>query len=189
MLGMRARIDLRNALAIQLAATVLLIVAGSGCAALMPAAKQEPFPVMNVTATRPPPGPDKVILTPSNIAITDQVQFETAKADLKPVSFALLDEVVTVMKGNPQIELVEIGGHTDSTGAADFNRKLSQQRAESVMKYIASKGIKKERLSAKGFGPDVPIADNGTAEGQAANRRVEFQIVKQGPKKTVVKDE
>lgn len=155
----------------------------------MPAAKQEPFPVMNVTGVKPPPGPDKVILTPSNIAITDKVQFEVGKADLKPMSFALLDEVVTVMKGNPQIELVEIGGHTDITGSADFNRKLSQQRAESVMKYITSKGIKSSRLSAKGFGPDVPIADNGTPEGQEANRRVEFLIVKQGPKKTVIKDE
>lgn len=144
---------------------------------------------MNVTAERPPPGPDKVILTPSNIAITDKVQFEVGKADLKPMSFALLDEVVTVMKGNPQIELVEIGGHTDSTGSPDFNRKLSQQRAESVMKYITSKGIKSARLQAKGFGPDVPVADNATPEGQEANRRVEFLIVKQGPKKTVVKDE
>lgn len=166
-----------------------LVVAGAGCSAIMPAAKQEPFPVMNVTGVKPPPGPDKVILTPSNIAITDKVQFEVGKADLKPMSFALLDEVVTVMKGNPQIELVEIGGHTDSTGSPDFNRKLSQQRAESVMKYITSKGIKSARLQAKGFGPDVPVADNATPEGQEANRRVEFLIVKQGPKKTVVKDE
>lgn len=144
---------------------------------------------MNVTAERPPPGPDKVILTPSNIAITDKVQFETGKADLKAVSLPLLDEVVGVMKSNPQIEVVEIGGHTDSTGSADFNRTLSQQRAESVMRYITSKGIKKERLTAKGFGPDVPVADNETDIGREANRRVEFNIIKQGPKKTVVKDE
>lgn len=144
---------------------------------------------MNVTATRPPPGPDKVILTPSNIAITDKVQFETGKADLKPVSFPLLDEVVAVMKGNPQIELVEIGGHTDSTGGADLNRTLSQARAESVLKYIASKGIAKGRLSAKGYGPDVPVADNAVEEGREANRRVEFNILKQGPIKTIVKDE
>ncbi len=144
---------------------------------------------MNVTATRPPPGPDKVILTPSNIAITDKVQFETGKADLKPVSFPLLDEVVAVMKGNPQIELVEIGGHTDSTGGADLNRTLSQARAESVLKYIASKGIAKARLSAKGYGPDVPVADNAVEEGREANRRVEFNILKQGPIKTIVKDE
>ena len=144
---------------------------------------------MNVTATRPPPGPDKVILTPSNIAITDKVQFETGKADLKPVSLPLLDEVVGVMKSNPQIEIVEVGGHTDSTGSAELNRTLSQARAESVLKYISSKGIAKARLTAKGFGPDVPIADNETEPGRDANRRVEFNIIKQGPKKTVVKDE
>ena len=165
------------------------LIASAGCAALMPAAKQEPFPVMDVQATRPPPGPDKVILTASNIAITDQVQFETGKADLKPVSFGLLDEVVAVMKSNPQIEVVQVEGHTDSTGSPDFNRKLSQQRAESVVKYIASKGIKKDRLDPKGFGPDRPIADNESDAGREANRRVEFNIVKQGPKKTVVKDE
>ncbi len=167
---------------------LIAAVLASGCS-LLPAAKQEPFPVMNVTAERPPPGPDKVILTPSNIAITDKVQFETGKADLKPVSLPLLDEVVGVMKSNPQIEIVEIGGHTDSTGAADFNRTLSQQRAESVMRYITSKGIKKDRLTAKGFGPDVPVADNESDVGREANRRVEFNIIKQGPKKTVVKDE
>lgn len=167
---------------------LIAAVLASGCS-LLPAAKQEPFPVMNVTATRPPPGPDKVILTPSNIAITDKVQFETGKAELKPVSFPLLDEVVGVMKGNPQIELVEIGGHTDSTGTADGNRTLSQARAESVMKYIAGKGIAKTRLAAKGYGQDVPVADNETDQGREANRRVEFNILKQGPKKTVVKDE
>jgi len=155
----------------------------------MPAAKQDQFPVMEIKATRPPPGPDRVVLTPSNIAIMDKVQFELGKADLKPVSFPLLDEVVTVMKQNPQIELVHVEGHTDSTGSPDFNRKLSQQRAESVVKYIASKGIKKSRLESKGFGPDRPIADNATEPGQEANRRVEFNIAKQGPKKTVVKDD
>lgn len=168
---------------------VAVFLAAPGCSMIMPAAKQEPFPVMNVMAERPPPGPDKVILTASNIAITDKVQFETGKAELKPVSFPLLDEVVTVMKANPQIEVVQVEGHTDSTGSAELNRKLSQARAESVAKYIASKGIKKDRLTSKGFGPDVPIADNESEPGREANRRVEFNIVKQGPKKTVVKDE
>jgi len=160
----------------------------SGCAYIMPAPKQEPFPTMDVKATRPPPGPDKVILTASNIAIVDKVQFETGKAALLPASFSLLDEVVKVMKDNPQIEEVEIGGHTDSTGAADFNRKLSQERAESVLKYMTGKGIKTARLQAKGFGPDKPVADNETDAGREANRRVEFNILKQGPKKTIVKD-
>lgn len=167
----------------------VVVVAGTGCAQLMGPAKQDPFPVMNVTATQPPPGPDKVILTPSNIAIIDKIQFETGKADLKPVSFPIIDEVIKVMKDNPQIEVVQVEGHTDSTGSAELNRTLSQARAESVVKYMTAKGIKSGRLQSKGFGPDVPIADNANEEGREANRRVEFNIVKQGPKKTVVKDE
>ena len=161
----------------------------SGCAMLLPAGKQAPFEVMNVVAARPPPGPDKVILTPSNIAIIDKIQFEVGKADLKPISNYVIDEVVTVMKTNPQIELVQVQGHTDTDGSAELNRKLSQARSESVVKYMIGKGIKKDRLEGKGFGPDVPIADNAIPEGREANRRVEFLIVKQGPTKTVVKDE
>ena len=163
--------------------------AASGCATLLPAGKQAPFEVMNVQAKRPPPGPDKVILTPSNIAIIDKIQFEVGKADLKPISNYVIDEVVTVMKTNPQIELVQVQGHTDTDGSAELNRKLSQARSESVVKYMIGKGIKKDRLDSKGFGPDVPIADNAIPEGREANRRVEFLILKQGPTKTVVKDE
>jgi outer membrane protein OmpA-like peptidoglycan-associated protein len=168
-----------------LLATVLL----AGCAQLMPAAKQEPFALMEVKATRPPPGPARVVLTESNIAIMDKVQFETGKADLKEVSHSLLDEVAKMLKDNPQVELISVEGHTDSTGSPVFNRKLSQQRAESVAKYLASKGVKAARMEPKGFGPDKPIADNETDAGREANRRVEFNILKQGPKKVLVKDE
>lgn len=168
-----------------LLATLLL----AGCAQLMPPAKQEPFPVMDVKATRPPPGPARVVLTASNIAIMDKVQFETGKATLLPASHALLDEVAKMLKDNPQVELISVEGHTDSTGSPDFNRKLSQQRAESVAKYLTSKGVKAARMEPKGFGPDRPIADNETDAGREANRRVEFNILKQGPKKVLVKDE
>ena len=168
---------------------LLPLILLAGCSQLMPAAKQEPFPVMDVKAERPPPGPARVVLTASNIAIMDKVQFETGKAELLPVSHALLDEVAKMLKDNPQVELISVEGHTDSTGSPDFNRKLSQQRAESVAKYMSSKGVKASRMEPKGFGPDRPIADNETDPGREANRRVEFNILKQGPKKTLVKDE
>src|SRR4029079_6406326 len=87
-----------------LLATVLL----AGCAQLMPAAKQEPFPGMDVKATRPPPGPARVVLTDSNIAIMDKVQFETGKATLLPASNALLDEVAKMLKDNPQVEQISV---------------------------------------------------------------------------------
>lgn len=151
--------------------------------------KQDPMPVMEIRADRPPPGPDRVVLTPSSIQIGDKVQFATGKAEILPQSFGLLDEVAKVFVDNPQIEVVQIEGHTDSTGTAAINRTLSQQRAESVLKYLAGKGVPRKRMVAKGFGPDKPIASNDDEAGREQNRRVEFNIVKQGPKKTIVKDE
>ena len=151
--------------------------------------QQDPFPPLEIRAERPPPPPPRVVLTDSNIQIMDKVQFETGSDKLLPVSFPLLDQVVDVMAGNPQIELVEIQGHTDSTGTAAYNRTLSQKRAESVRKYMIGKGVAKGRLSSKGYGPDVPVADNGTPEGREQNRRVEFKILKQGPKKTIVQED
>ena len=151
--------------------------------------KQEPFPPLEVRADRPPAAPPRVVVTASSITIGEKIQFATGSSEILPVSFGLLDEVAKVLTDNPQIELVQVEGHTDSTGTAALNRRLSQQRAESVMKYLGSKGVASGRMVAKGFGPDRAIADNGTDEGREKNRRVEFNILKQGPKKTVVRDE
>lgn len=151
--------------------------------------QQEPFPVLEITADRPPPGPSRVVLTASSITIADKVQFDTGKTEILPVSFGLLDEVAMVLVQNEQIELVQIEGHTDSTGTAAINRKLSQGRAEAVLSYLAKKGVKKSRMVAKGFGPDRPIGSNDDDVGREQNRRVEFNILKQGPKKTVITDE
>lgn len=166
---------------------LVLAATASGCSLFT--TKEQPFPPLDISATRPPPGPDRVVLLPSNIVISDKVQFQVNSAELLDVSFPLLDEVVQVMKDNPQIEEVRVEGHTDSTGKPDYNKSLSQKRAESVMKYLVSKGIKANRLSAEGFGQERPIADNAEPAGQEMNRRVEFVIVKQGPIKKIVKDE
>jgi outer membrane protein OmpA-like peptidoglycan-associated protein len=166
-----------------LAAAVLL----SGCSLVT--VQQDPFPPLQISAERPDAPPARVVLTPSNIQINDKVQFELGSDKLLEVSFPLLDEVAGVMKDNEQIEVIEIAGHTDASGGAKRNRELSQQRAESVRKYLIAKGITKGRMTAKGYGPDAPIADNTTPEGAEANRRVEFVIKKQGPKKTLVQEE
>jgi len=71
----------------------------------------------------------------------------------------------------------EVAGHTDNRGAAQYNRILSQRRAETVRSYLVSKGVDPARLTARGYGPDAPIADNGTQSGRAANRRVELRRV------------
>jgi outer membrane protein OmpA-like peptidoglycan-associated protein len=164
-----------------------LLLTVSGCSLIT--VQQDPFPPLEVRAERPPPGPSRVVLTESSIKITDKVQFETGSSEILPVSFGLLDEVAAMLTDNPQIEQLQVEGHTDSTGSAGVNRKLSQQRAESVKKYLAGKGVAAARMVAKGFGPDRAIASNDTDEGKEQNRRVEFNILKQGPKKTVVTDD
>jgi outer membrane protein OmpA-like peptidoglycan-associated protein len=164
-----------------------LVAAGPGCSLIT--VQQEPFPPLEIRAEPPPPAPPRVVLTASSVAIGEKVQFATGSAEILPVSHGLLDEVAKLLTDNPQIELLQVEGHTDSTGTAALNRRLSQQRAESVMKYLASKGVAAGRMQAKGFGPDKPIADNASDDGREKNRRVEFNIVKQGPKKTVVRDE
>jgi OmpA-OmpF porin, OOP family len=164
-----------------------LLFTGASCSLIT--VKQDPFPPLEIRADRPPPAAPRVVLTASSITIGEKVQFQTGSAEILPVSFGLLDEVAKMLADNPQIESLQVEGHTDSTGTAAINRKLSQQRAESVMRYLASKGVGKGRMSAKGFGPDRPVADNNTDEGKEQNRRVEFNILKQGPKKTVVHDD
>ena len=90
----------------------------------------------------------------------------------------MLDAVASVLKVYTAVTLVEVQGHTDNVGLAEANRKLSQQRADAVIKYLVSNGIDAGRLVGKGYGPDKPIDDNKKAAGRQANRRVEFIILK-----------
>jgi outer membrane protein OmpA-like peptidoglycan-associated protein len=110
------------------------------------------------------------------LKLLEPVQFETGTAEIKSSSYSLLDEVVTVLKDMPDIRMA-VHGHTDNRGSAAYNRELSQRRAQAVVKYLTDKGIPVERLDAKGFGPDRPVATNDTAEGRAQNRRVEFKVL------------
>lgn len=101
------------------------------------------------------------------------VNFETGKATLLPESQVVLDSVATSLIDNPEVT-VEVGGHTDNTGRRTTNLRLSQARADAVKAYLVSKGINADRMTTKGYGPDSPTADNATADGRAANRRVEL---------------
>lgn len=108
--------------------------------------------------------------------VLNNIFFEIGKAELKPISYVELNKAVDLMKKNPGMK-IEVGGHTDSQGADANNLALSQKRAQSVVEYMVLAGIERDRLIAKGYGETVPIADNSTAEGRAANRRTEFVIV------------
>jgi outer membrane protein OmpA-like peptidoglycan-associated protein len=123
----------------------------------------------------------KVDLQEKQLKILDVVLFETNKADIKAASFKLLDEVAATIMANPQVGRVEIGGHTDNVGKPDYNKQLSQDRANSVKLYLESRGLKAERLVAVGYGDAKPIADNKKEKGRSANRRVEFNFVDQAP--------
>ncbi len=127
----------------------------------------------------PPPTPVPTRL-PDYITVSERIQFETNKDILKDFSKITLMEVVRVMRENPQIRLVEVGGHTDSDGEDDDNLILSENRAKAVVAYLISQGIEAHRLKARGFGETVPVAPNDTADRKAQNRRVEFRIVEQG---------
>lgn len=119
-----------------------------------------------------------IIMKPWNGSIAiNNIFFEYNKSDLKPESFSELDRLVVLLKDYPETK-VEISGHTDNIGNAQYNQKLSQDRAASVVAYLISKGIKKENLIAKGYGLTKPVADNSTDEGRAKNRRVEFKFLK-----------
>lgn len=107
----------------------------------------------------------------------NNIFFETAKAELRPESFAELDRVVQLLTTNPTMEIA-ISGHTDNVGSAPFNHQLSEDRSKAVMAYLIQKGIQAKRLKAKGFGDTKPISDNATEEGRQANRRVEFTITR-----------
>jgi outer membrane protein OmpA-like peptidoglycan-associated protein len=110
----------------------------------------------------------------------NNIFFETDKADLLPSSFAELNRLADIMKKDGALR-VSIEGHTDLTGTAEHNNKLSAARAQSVVSYLIKQHIAANRLESKGYGSEKPVATNETEEGKAANRRVEFRILKSEP--------
>jgi outer membrane protein OmpA-like peptidoglycan-associated protein len=105
--------------------------------------------------------------------ILEGVNFDVGKSTLTPESETILNGVAESLVANDSIR-VQVTGHTDNTGSLALNRRLSRDRALSVRTYLISRGVAENRLTARGFGPDQPIASNKTADGRAQNRRVEL---------------
>ena len=101
------------------------------------------------------------------------VNFLTDSDQLTGQSLAILDGVAATLTANPDIR-VQVAGHTDSQGEDVYNKDLSQRRAASVVNYLVGKGVASDNLQPAGFGEEQPVADNGSAEGRAENRRVEL---------------
>lgn len=110
-----------------------------------------------------------------SVSVLKNIFFDVDKYDLKEKSITELEKIVRFLTENPQIQ-VEISGHTDNTGNADYNQKLSELRAKSVYTYLVNKGIDLQRLSSKGYGAAKPITSNDSEEGRQQNRRIEFTI-------------
>lgn len=109
------------------------------------------------------------------VNIPSNVSFDTGKYDLKPALVPVLNSVAAALNNNPELNAVALG-HTDSTGSDSINQPLSLNRAKSVTNHLMAQGVSSNRLVAEGRSSYNPIADNGTAEGRAMNRRVELYL-------------
>jgi outer membrane protein OmpA-like peptidoglycan-associated protein len=124
-----------------------------------------------VSVTRTGPKGENITLNmPGNVT------FATNSADLNPAFFDVLKSVGKVLKEFEQT-IVEVAGHTDSTGTDAYNQGLSERRAGTVSQYLQSRGIIAQRMITVGMGESMPVANNGTESGRQANRRVEITMV------------
>jgi len=105
----------------------------------------------------------------------ENIYFQTDSYDLLEESFPELDKLVNILNKNPSIR-IQIQGHTDDEGNENYNKSLSELRANSVKEYILDQGIDPTRLESMGFGLSKPVATNQSEEGRQANRRVEFVV-------------
>jgi len=132
-----------------------------------------------VAAPPPPPTAKPVpapVAVPVGAEVTLRVNFDTAKWNIRPADLAELQKAVDFAKKNPDAKF-HVVGYTDSRGSAKLNQKLSENRAESVKKYLVGEAIAPEKITAEGKGPADPVGDNKTKEGQFQNRRVVLKIV------------
>ncbi len=122
-------------------------------------------------------------LTEKSVEISQKIQFKKASAAIESESQVVIDAVADLLNGHPEVELVVVEGHASKEGAAYFNKTLTQQRVDSVVKGLAAKGVAKERLVSQGYGFYCPIDPGDTPEALEMNRRVEFKIVYRGGQK------
>ena len=108
--------------------------------------------------------------------LPDGVTFDFGKYDLKPQFYPALNNVASTLQEYNQT-IVEVTGHTDSVGSAEFNQRLSEQRANTVGNYLIGQGLVRERFEIVGMGKNYPIASNDTDAGRAQNRRVEIRVL------------
>jgi OOP family OmpA-OmpF porin len=168
----------------RLAATCTILALGlvpaiTGCHAkahvsMEAKAPPPPPPAPPPPKEEPPPAP----IVDNKIVLPGELEFEVSTATIKETdaSLAILNQLAQVLKDNPKITKLRIEGHTDSSGRAKKNMKLSRDRADAVATWLVAHGVDKERLVTVGLGDTRPLADNSTKEGREKNRRTEFHL-------------
>jgi outer membrane protein OmpA-like peptidoglycan-associated protein len=117
-----------------------------------------------------------VVVAGREVKLKKEVHFQHDSTDILPDSLGLLEELADLFKNKPEIRLAEVQGHTDNTGAAVYNQRLSQGRAQAVVDTLVRLGVSPDRLVAKGYGADKPLVPNSTDANRAKNRRVQVII-------------
>lgn len=134
-------------------------------------------PIQNAGCPVPEDEPLVEIET-ERLSLRDAIHFDSGKDSIRPESFRILGEIAKVLREHSEMKKLRVEGHTDNVGSAAYNKDLSERRAASVVRHLVEKGgIARERLEAKGYGFERPVASNATAVGRSRNRRVEFTIV------------
>jgi outer membrane protein OmpA-like peptidoglycan-associated protein len=126
---------------------------------------------------RPKPKTSLVAVGKGEITIKQQVQFALDSAVILPESFGLLTEIADTLIRHSELRRVEVQGHTDNSGTPDHNKMLSEQRSEAVRAWLVQHGVPSDKLVARGYGQEKPLAPNVTAGNRARNRRVQFIIL------------
>jgi OmpA-OmpF porin, OOP family len=144
-----------------------------------------PPPAPVVVAAPPPPPPAPVAVAPAaapktkpmrTVTLESDAFFDINKAAFKKDAQPELEKAAERVRRVTSVEAVQITGHTDSTGATDYNQKLSEQRAAAVKDFLVKNGVDPSKITILGMGERSPLADNATKEGRAKNRRVEVMI-------------
>ena len=159
----------------------------SACGGTVRFADRDAISVIGPPLERPPVAePPRVELRDDRIVINEKIQFAYNDDRILAQSFSLLDEIASVIKQNPQVKRIEIGGHASTEGSDEHNLSLSDRRAQAVMKHLVeTSGVEAARLMAKGYGELKPLIHPDDSEEQReVNRRVEFLILEQEPRAT-----